>query len=176
MRTIYEVPGLFRITYMRSSARQTPFILEYRAPTAEKVEVTELPNELFRTFLTIDRSAQKEFSVLLKYARPAISMSAEMLDCLLNAPKTLLSYVEDTANEDISLVACWQSPDDAPVEYGIDVLACVSESSHYAKQAHRYDVIKAYCNPDGWFDSETGKQIEPPDYCMRIPPTPPVKR
>lgn len=100
MDIIYEISFKFRIQYIPDFAvgpwdgaevvkRKTPFCIYYRAQTQGTVEYVELTTELFRAFLLCPPVVAKLF---LPSLDTRYQMSLGMLDCLQQAPLTLLGY------------------------------------------------------------------------------------
>ena len=99
MDILHEVPGVFRITLIRSFAlgqggptlnRATPFVLHFRAPGINKAEHVELPDELFQLFLTLPAKAA---AAVNKFIEPEYRLSSGMLEQLQQCPRELLAHI-----------------------------------------------------------------------------------
>lgn len=101
MNKLYEIPFTFRITLIREVGRfigdtkpitrDTPFVLIYRSPNAEKAENMELNDELFKMFLTLPFDMAK---IVNKHINARFQMSEGMLEQLVASPKSLLEHVQ----------------------------------------------------------------------------------
>ena len=187
MEVIYEIPGRFRITYVPEFStypggpthhRPTPFVLTHRADGADKAEQCELPAELFAALVGATPEAWPVVRQLAKYLMPAFALSDGMRNCLLGAPPELKRYANLAATDTaVTPENSWLDPETHPAPYGQDFWTCVPMRVGHGQGCRvAYDVVKAYCNPDGWFDSADGYRLDTPDYYMPIPATPPVKR
>lgn len=185
MEVIYEIPGCFRITYVPEFStypggpahpRPTPFVLTYRAADADQAEQCELPSELFAALVGASPEAWPVVRQLAKFLLPAFALSDGMRNCLLSAPAELKRYAV-VAESTALPTPTWLDPETHPVPYGMDVWICVPMRVGHGQGCRVvYDVVKAYCNPDGWFDSTDGYRLDTPDYYTPMPATPPVKR
>lgn len=185
MQVIYEIPGQFRITHIpeiasgiggRVTKLGAPFLLNYLPPGSEEMapaEYCQLSNDVFAAFLSVEADSMPAFRALLKYAGPTLAMSEGMIQALLQAPRTLLTYVAERTYEERAPVLTWLEPEHRAAPYGVDVLACWPTQ---IKGKAVYEVLVAYCNPDGWFDTHNGERLSEPDYYQFIPATPAVKK
>ena len=139
MEIIYEIPNLFRITLIREvqlyadaphirARRSTPFVINYRAPNADRVEHCELTDELFRLFLSATPENREIFATLIRFLPEQFRMSYEMGAHLVNAPKDLLKYCLPATEQPMGYADYWRDAWDADEEkpaHGVEVLVCV---------------------------------------------------
>ena len=179
MKIIHEIPNRFRITLIREVqryadsphfvvTRETPFLINYRGPDAEKTEWCELTDELFRLFLSVTPE-NEFFETLLRFLPEKFTMSAEMAEHLRNAPKSLLEYCLPTAKNRQTYVEHWRDADkDEPPE-DVEVLVCaVADNQRYVQMFARFQ--------DGDWYSREGRRILLVDYWRYPAATPEVKR
>jgi hypothetical protein len=162
MEVIYEIKHRFRVTYIPVVQlyedapqilcnRPTPFIINHRAPDADRAEHCELTDELFRLFLSVTPENRLMFDTLMRFLPEQYPMSAGMVECLLAAPKNLLRYCKSDASKMPTLTRedYWRDARtgrNLPPE-GHEVLACV----RYADR-RRYSQEFAVARDDGWYD------------------------
>lgn len=144
MEIIYEIPNRFRITLHRdvqlfpdapqiTARRPTPFVINYRAPNAERAEHVELTDELFRLLVSVTPENREIFATVIRYLPEQFRMSYEMGAHLVNAPKHLLKYCAEVEAQPLGFADYWRDAWDIEEEKpqeNLEVLVCVFVSAN----------------------------------------------
>jgi hypothetical protein len=183
LEIIYEIPNRFRITLHRdvqlfpdaphvTARRSTPFVINYRAPNAERAEHVELTDELFRLLVSVTPENREMFATVIRYLPEQFRMSHEMGAHLVNAPKHLLEYCSPVEAQPLGHADYWRDAWDAEEEkpqQNVEVLVCVFVA---ANQPYTQDF--AFLRAGHWYD-RSGHLLEGVDFWKPKSVTPAVK-
>lgn len=187
MEIIYEIANVFRITLCRDvqlfpgvpghvARRQTPFVINYRAPNAERAEHVELTDELFRLLVSVKPENREIFATVIRFLPEQFRMSYEMGAHLVNAPKDLLRYCAPVQAQPMGFADYWRDAWDAEEEKPqekLEVLVCrfVATNQPYQqdfatrKHGHWYgrdgELLE---NVDFWKPQSVTPAVKAPNY------------